>query len=145
MIFTEQEVIDRFRLHQYIHNLCKKDKSEFTRGVDAATIYELFCIQYPNNVLSAAIVNNMLLTGGFVFAENEELNCIHATINRETYEELDQKSKIKILSLVNNKTAITLRQITLNKVTTEGIKQTTVDAAIQLFYKVFTIISIIVF
>lgn len=142
MIFTEQEVIDRFRLHQYVHklfNLCKKDKSEFTRGVDAATIYELFCIQYPNNVLSEAIVNNMLLTGGFVFTENEELNCIHATINRETYEVLDQKSKLKILSLVNKKTAITLRQMTLNKVTTEGIKQTAVDSSIQLFYKVFTI------
>lgn len=144
MIFTEQEVEDRFRLHQYIHklfNLCKKDKSEFTQGIDAATIYELFCIQYPHNVLSEAIINNMLLTGGFVFVENEESNCIHATINREFFEVLNQKSKLKILGLVNSKTAITLRQLTLNKVTVEGIKQTAVDASVQLFYKVFTINS----
>lgn len=142
MIFTEQEVEDRFRLHQYIHkifNLCKAEKSEFVNGVDANIIYNLFCIQYPHNVLSEAIVNNMLLTGGFVSTENEEGNCIHATINREIYEVLDQKSKLKILSLVNNKTAITLRQLTLNKVTTEGIKQTAVDVSVQLFYKVFTV------
>lgn len=142
MIFTEQEVKDRFNLHQFIMRLftpCKKGQSDFKNGIDAQTIYELFCIHQPHNVLSGAIVNNMLLTGGFIETEDEELNVLHAKIHKETYDVLDKKSKLIILGLAKEKPAITLRQVLLEKVTVQGIKQAQVDAHVQLFFKIFTL------
>ena len=142
MIFTEQEVLDRFRLHQFIYKLftpCKKKQSDFVHGIDAQTIYDLFCMQHPDNILTGAIVNNMLLTGGFIEEENEELNCLHAVVNRDVYAVLDKKAQLLILGLVKDKVAITLRQLTLGTITVQGIAQAKIDSRVLLFFKVFTI------
>lgn len=145
MIFTEQEVADRFRLHQFIHRLftpCKKNKSDFINGIDAEMLYDIYNITYPHNVLSVTIVNNILLMGGFVETENEETyNCLHAVINKEIYEQLDKKIQLKILSVANEKAAITLRQLILGKITVEGVSKVNPELQMKLFYKIFTVNS----
>lgn len=145
MIFTEQEVADRFRLHQFIHRLftpCKRNKSDFINGIDAEILYDIYNSTYPHNVLSVTIVNNILLMGGFVETENEEAyNCLHAVINKEVYEQLDKKIQLKILSVANEKVAITLRQLILGKITVENVSKVNTELQMKLFYKIFTVNS----
>ena len=128
LIFSQQEVRDRFQLHQFIHKLfipCKAGKGDLD-GLSAEELYHIFKIQYPMNVLNTAIVSNMLLTGGFVDEENPEMSVLYAKINQTYFMCLKKEAKICLLPFIKAPLDIKYRQLVL------GIKViNTIDGTIR--------------
>lgn len=115
LIFSQQEVKDRFQMHQFIHKLfipCKTGKGDLI-GLPAEELYHVFKIQYPMNVLNAAITSNMLLTGGFIDEENPEQSILYAKLNEEYFLALKKESKVALLSYIKDPLAIRYRQLVL--------------------------------
>lgn len=113
LIFSQQEVKDRFQLHQFIHKLfvpCKAYKGDLL-GLTADELYHLYKIQYPMTVLTSAIVSNMLLTGGFVDEENPEMSVLYAKINEPYFMGLKKEAQLCLLPYIKDPLAIRFRQI----------------------------------
>lgn len=144
LIFSQQEVQDRFRLHQFIHKLfepCKTNKGDLI-GLPAEELFHLYKIQYPMNVLTTAIVSNMLLTGGFVDTEDPEQSVLYAKINEPYFMGLKKEAQLCLLPFIKNPLAIRFRQILLGiKVVNEldGTLGSNVEFIIRRFTEMWTL------
>ena len=144
LIFSQQEVQDRFRLHQFIHKLfepCKANKGDLF-GLPAEELFHMYKIQYPMNVLTTAIVSNMLLTGGFVDEENPEQSVLYAKINETYFMGLKKEAQLCLLPFIKNPLAIRFRQILLGiKVVNEldGTLGSNVEFIIRRFTEMWTL------
>jgi len=142
LIFSTQEVKDRFQMHRFIHKIfkpCKAGQGDLI-GLPAEDLYHVFKIQYPMNVLTAAITSNMLLTGGFIDEENPEQSVLYAYINESQFINLKKEAQLSLLPFVKNPMAIRFRQLligirVMNKDNTLGIKP---EFAIKNFVNMFT-------
>lgn len=115
LIFSQQEVEDRFQLHRFIHKLfepCKTGKGDLI-GLPADELYHIYSIQHPNNVLTSAITSNMLLTGGFVEQEDPEQSVLYADLNESIFLGLQKEAQMKLLPYIKDPMAIRFRQILL--------------------------------
>lgn len=144
LIFSQQEVQDRFTLHKFIHKLfepCKPGKGDLT-GLTAEELFHLYKIQHPMNVLTTAIVSNMLLTGGFVYEEDPEQSVLYAKINESYFLGLKKEAKLCLLPYIKNPLAIRYRQILLGvKVINEvdGTLNTKAEFSIRAFIELWTL------
>lgn len=144
LIFSQQEVKDRFQLHQFIHKLfvpCKTGKGDLL-GLPAEELYHIFKIQYPMNVLNSAITSNMLLTGGFIDEENPEQSVLYAKLNEEYFLALKKESKVALLSYIKDPLAIRYRQLVLGiKVVNKKDQSLKLDPAyiLRAFIEVWTL------
>lgn len=144
LIFSQQEVQDRFRLHRFIHKLftpCRAYKGDLT-GLTAEELYHLYKIQYPMNSLTTAIVSNMLLTGGFVDEENPEMSVLYATINEEYFMGLKREAQLCLLPYIKDPLALRFRQILIGiKVvnSTDGSLDTRPEFTIRSFIELWTL------
>lgn len=126
LIFSEAELQDRYRLHRFIYKLfmpCKKEQSQLL-NFDAQDLYELYSMQFPRNVLTSAIVSNVLLMGGFVEEEYPGLCKFYASINEQYFMNTTKEMQMFILKYMNGPIAIRYRQLLLgvkvNVITAEG-------------------------
>lgn len=144
LIFSQQEVKDRFLLHQFIHRLfepCKAHKGDLI-GLPADELFNIFKIQYPMNILNAAIVSNMLLTGGFIDEENPEISVLYARLDSSTFLSLKKEAQICLLRFIKPPMDIKYRQIVLGIVVvndTTGQLTPRVEHTISTFIQMFTL------
>ena len=144
LIFSQQEVQDRFRLHQFIHKLfepCKSNKGDLI-GLPAEELFHLYKIQNPMNVLTTAIVSNMLLTGGFIDEENPEQSILYGTINESYFMGLKKEAQLCLLPYIKDPLAIRFRQILLGiKVVNEidGTLKDNINFVIRIFTEMWTL------
>ena len=113
LMYSQQEVQDRFQMHRFIHKLfnpCKAHTGDLL-GLPADELYHVFRIQYPMNVLNSAITSHMLLTGGFIDQEDPEQSILYATVNEEYFMGLKKEAKICLLPYIKDPMAIRFRQI----------------------------------
>lgn len=143
LIYSQQEVKDRFQMHRFIHKLfvpCKTGTGDLT-GVPAEELYHVFKIQYPMNVLNEAITSNMLLTGGFVDQENPEQSVLYAKINEIHFTELKKEAQLCLLPYVKEPMALRFRQLLMGiKVVnnTDGLTLKP-DFTVRIFIHLFTL------
>lgn len=147
LIFSEAELKDRYRLHRFIYKLftpCKKEQSQLL-NFDAQDLYELYSMQFPRNVLTSAIVSNVLLMGGFVEEEYPGLCKFYASINEQYFMNTTKEMQMFILKYMNGPIAIRYRQLLLgvkvNVITAEGITKMEISSvqSINNFLRYWTI------
>lgn len=116
LIFSEQEVSDRFKLHKFIDKLfipVKAGSGDLT-GLPADELLHIFRIQHPMNCLTTAIVSNMLLTGGFIDQEDPEISTLYAKINEPYFLALKKEAQLCLLPFIKPPLDIRYRQIILD-------------------------------
>lgn len=144
LIFSQQEVQDRFRLHQFIHKLfepCRSNKGDLL-GLTAEELFHIYKIQYPMNVLTTAIVSNMLLTGGFIEEENPEMSVLYAKIKEPYFMGLKKEAQMCLLPFIKDPLAIRYRQILIGiKVVNsdDGTLGATMEFGVHSFIEMFTL------
>lgn len=144
LIFSQQEVKDRFQLHQFIHKLfvpCKIGNGDLN-GLPADELYHLYKIQNPMTVLTTAIVSNMLLTGGFIDEENPEMSILYAKINEPYFMGLKKEAQMCLLPFIKNPLAIRYRQILLGIKVVNSVDSslgTSAEFAIRAFIELWTL------
>lgn len=142
LIFSQQEVKDRYQMHRFIHkifNPCKTGQGDLI-GLPAEELYHVFKIQYPMNSLTAAITSNMLLTGGFIDEENPEQSILYAYVNESQFTNLKKEAQLSLLPYIKDPMSLRFRQLLLgikvmNKDDTVGINP---EFAIKNFVNMFT-------
>lgn len=126
LIFSQQEVKDRFQLHQFIHKLfspCRAGKGDLI-GIPAEEIFHIYRIQYPMTVLTTAIVSNMLLTGGFVDEEDPEMSVFYGKLHEEYFLALKKEAKMCLLEYIKEPLNIRYRQLVLGIRVRQSINST---------------------
>jgi len=144
LIFNKQEVIDRYRFHEMVHKFfeLRGQEGDLTLRVSIDILSKIYNIIYPENVLTDAIINNMLVAGGFTPRESAEGNYIFAILDEKYFQVAILGVKIAITNCVMSDVMRNrLHQYMLNKCDSRSMLASSPVYFIELFLRNFCILK----
>jgi hypothetical protein len=139
-IYSHQEVISRFELHQFIHNIGTPtipSNSNTPQGITAGELLDAFKIKHRCD-LTSEIVEMFLITGGFVPAEERQTK-LYLKIDVKAFSDLTPGEQAAIIKWIEGPISVTLRKMMLGytKVTNKETKEELLETPLSIFIKRF--------
>lgn len=139
-IYSHQEVLSRFELHQFIHSIGTPtipSNSNTPQGVTAGELLDAFKIKHKCDLTSES-VEMFLITGGFVPTEERQTK-LYLKIDVKSFADLSSGEQTKVIKWIEGPISITLRKMMLGytKVTSKESKEELLETPLSIFIKRF--------